>query len=234
MKQYGLLGKGTGKLGSSVFAISGGEQIVREYNPKVSNPNTSLQVEQRAKFKLMSQLAALLAPILGFNKIGLVSARNGFVKANIRNAEYDGTDYAHIPMTALNLTPSSVIANGVNVIFDSENDRGQITLDENARQNYDAIVFGVATEQGESYVLRSYGFVPVSDLGQNENINVSLGDGDNFVYAYAIKYAGVNGTLYYHDLTSDGVPDEAAVEVVRAMVKSGATFTKSKALKMTI
>ena len=54
MKLNGIVGKGTGKLGASVFAISGGEQIVRQYNPVVSNPNTDAQVAQRAKLKLMS------------------------------------------------------------------------------------------------------------------------------------------------------------------------------------
>ena len=76
MKLYGLFGKGSGKLGSSVFAISSGEQIVREYNPVVENPNTPAQVEQRAKFKLLSQLASDLASALAFKKEGLVSTRN--------------------------------------------------------------------------------------------------------------------------------------------------------------
>ena len=80
MKLNGFVGKGTGKLGSSVFAVSGGEQIVRQYNPNVSNPNTDAQVAQRAKFKLMSQLAAVLAPGLAFKKDSLVSPRNKFIK----------------------------------------------------------------------------------------------------------------------------------------------------------
>lgn len=83
MKLNGILGKGSGKLGSSVFAINSGEQILREYNPRVSNPKTEAQVIQRAKFKLLSQLAASLAGVYGFKKMGLVSARNQFVSENM-------------------------------------------------------------------------------------------------------------------------------------------------------
>lgn len=89
MKQYGFVGKGTGKLGASVFAISGGEQIVRQYNPVVSNPNTEAQVAQRAKLKLMSQLAASLSGVIAIPKQGLVSSRNLFIKENIGNATFE-------------------------------------------------------------------------------------------------------------------------------------------------
>lgn len=92
MKLNGILGKGSGKLGSSVFAISGGAQIVREHNPKVSNPNTVAQVEQRAKMKLLSQLAADLAPALFYKKKGLVSARNQFIAANMPLCTYDNEE----------------------------------------------------------------------------------------------------------------------------------------------
>lgn len=88
MKLTGILGKGSGKLGSSVFAISGGEQIVREYNPRVSNPKTDAQVEQRAKFKLLSQLAMVFADYNTFKKDGLVSRRNQFVSANMPAVTY--------------------------------------------------------------------------------------------------------------------------------------------------
>lgn len=106
MKQYGILGKGSGKLGSAVFAINGGEQIVREYNPKVSNPNTEAQVAQRAKMKLLSQIAADLAQVLFFKKKGLVSARNQFIAANMPLCTYDNEE-ANVPVYQLMLSPSN-------------------------------------------------------------------------------------------------------------------------------
>lgn len=81
-KVTSLYGKTTGKIGSIVFATSGGETIAREYNPHVANPNTQAQVNQRARMKLMSQLSAALSPVLAMQKQGLVSRRNKFVSKN--------------------------------------------------------------------------------------------------------------------------------------------------------
>ena len=81
-KVTSLYGKTTGKIGSIVFATSGGETIAREYNPHVANPNTQAQVNQRARMKLMSQLSAALAPVLAMQKEGLVSKRNKFTSKN--------------------------------------------------------------------------------------------------------------------------------------------------------
>lgn len=87
MKLTSLIGKGTGKLGGSVFAISEGRQIVREYQPKVGNPRTEKQQEQRAKFSGLVLLAREFAPSLMYlgRKAG-VSERNEFVRRNSGDA----------------------------------------------------------------------------------------------------------------------------------------------------
>ena len=51
MKLVGILGSGSGKLGSSVFSTVAGETVVRQYQPTVANPNTEAQVNQRARMK---------------------------------------------------------------------------------------------------------------------------------------------------------------------------------------
>lgn len=107
MKLNGIFGTGSGKAGNAVFATSAGKQIVRTYQPKVSNPNTDAQIAQRAKFKLLSQLAAAMAPVIVIPKSGLVSARNRFVKKNIPLATY-ADDKASIVLTAIQLTDSQV------------------------------------------------------------------------------------------------------------------------------
>lgn len=85
MKLQGIVGKGTGKLGASVWAIRKGVQIVREYTDKVSNPNTPAQVGQRAKFKLLTQLGAVVAGDgMFFRNINPnESMRNAFMRANM-------------------------------------------------------------------------------------------------------------------------------------------------------
>lgn len=85
-KTSSMWGKTTGKIGGLVYATAGGEQIVREYNPNVSNPSTDAQVNARAKMKLLSQLSATLSPIIAMTKDGLVSKRNKFTSRNYNYA----------------------------------------------------------------------------------------------------------------------------------------------------
>ena len=83
MKLNGMAGKGSGKLGSMVYATVRGAQIVRQYNPVVFNPNTEKQVVQRTRFALLTKLAAMMSDALVFQgRKAMVSNRNAFIKAN--------------------------------------------------------------------------------------------------------------------------------------------------------
>ena len=93
MKVRGYL-KGSGKLGNIVCSTVAGETIARDYNPEVSNPNTESQVEQRAKFKLMSQLSSVMAPVIAIPKEKSQSSRNLFVRKNMGATVYDGIQAA--------------------------------------------------------------------------------------------------------------------------------------------
>lgn len=112
MKLNGIFGTGSGKTGNAVFATSAGKQIVRTYQPKVSNPNTDAQIAQRAKFKLLSQLAAAMAPVIVIPKEGLVSSRNRFVKANFNLAQF-AEDQAQIKLEGIQLTASQKSLPGI-------------------------------------------------------------------------------------------------------------------------
>lgn len=105
-KVTSLYGKTTGKIGSIVFATSGGETIAREYNPHVANPNTIAQVNQRARMKLMSQLSAALSPVIAMTKDGLTSKRNKFVKKNF-DSTYALNGTAQISYENVQLTEGS-------------------------------------------------------------------------------------------------------------------------------
>lgn len=102
-------------MGSAVFRVREGQQIVAQYNPIVKNPNTTGQQAQRAKFKLMSQLAAIMSP--GFGTMGVTkranggkgSTRNGFVQKNfplVTAEETEDSVIAKVPMEELQLTDS--------------------------------------------------------------------------------------------------------------------------------
>lgn len=97
MKLQGFVGKGTGKLGASVWAIRKGVQIVREYTDKVTNPNTPAQVGQRAKFKLLTQL-------------GAVVAGNGMFFRNLNPGENMRNAFMRANMGAVTLSPTGDVA----------------------------------------------------------------------------------------------------------------------------
>lgn len=54
---YGLNGPIRGRQGNNVFSVQNGTQVVKAYQPVVSNPRTDLQMAQRAKFSLAGKLS---------------------------------------------------------------------------------------------------------------------------------------------------------------------------------
>lgn len=97
----------SGKMGSVVFRVRQGEQIVTQYNPIVKNPNTEAQSTQRVAFKLMSQVAAAMASAI-INRPARQgqSARNRFVQQNFPLVTADA-DNAKVEIDRLQLTSSS-------------------------------------------------------------------------------------------------------------------------------
>ena len=106
MKLQGFL-KGVGKIENIVVSQMGGVSIARAYQPNVKNPSTMPQVNQRARLKLASQLAAAFSPVIAIAKIGLISSRNQFIAKNMPliTAE-DGT--AQVSFENLQVTNGAV------------------------------------------------------------------------------------------------------------------------------
>lgn len=111
----GITGKISGKMGAAVFRVREGQQVVTQYNPIVKNPNTEGQQTQRAKFKLISQLAAVMAPGFGTMSVttrkakGKASQRNAFTQLNFPLVEATSEDQeviAKIAMEKVQLTSS--------------------------------------------------------------------------------------------------------------------------------
>lgn len=118
-KMQGLTGKMSGKMGSVVFRVREGEQIVTQYNPVVKNPNTPAQSTQRVSFKLMSQVAATMASAI-INRPARQgqSPRNRFVQQNFPLVEADSVN-ARIPMDQLQLTSSTTYLGTISVDTDN-------------------------------------------------------------------------------------------------------------------
>lgn len=124
----GIAGGLSGKVGSMVFRQRQGETIATQYQPVVTNPNTDAQQDSRVAFKLMSQLAAIMAPALGSlgvtarpGRKGRPSQRNAFFAQNYGLVETRDTETgkrATIPMEQLQLTSSFISAGSMSITQD--------------------------------------------------------------------------------------------------------------------
>lgn len=108
------LGKFSGKLGGSVFVIRNGQQIVREYNPRPSNPKSALQMIQRAKGNLTGRISAVTPKSAIFGLGSNPSARRSrFLKLLLDEAqvtEVNGDYKAKVPWQNILFSEGVVIS----------------------------------------------------------------------------------------------------------------------------
>lgn len=224
MKQYGILGKGSGKLGSSVFAISGGEQIVRQYNPVVSNPNTPAQVAQRAKLKLMSQIAADLAPVLAIPKDGLKSARNQFVSKNIGNATF-AENTAEVDYEKLQITGGSAAMPELGNVDYAD---GHVTgaLASAAPEDITAVVYCVFKLDSKMQLsLQASSVIETAGAGRTFPFDMEVQGETLIVYAYGLKTGTTGFDMKYEDYEIGDATDVARLVTTRAIKKTSSALT---------
>lgn len=94
-----------GKKGGIITYKVGDMILAREYTPKVHNPRTEKQVQQRAKIKLLSQLAAVFRPIIAIFPTSEKSARAIFARLNYPQITALGT-IAEIDYSLVSLSDS--------------------------------------------------------------------------------------------------------------------------------
>lgn len=202
MKLYGIAGKGTGKVGSMVYAISGGEQIVRQYNPVVANPNTERQVTQRSKFKLLTQLAAAMAATLAFRKQGLVSARNQFIAKNYANVFEEGGT-VQVLGAELQITPSSTPISEITATI-GDNNTVNVSLINNSAELLDRVVYHAFTVVSFNQ-LEHIGSAISDEPGADGKFAavVPQGGTSTLILAYGVKDNSAAATIKYEDLFAD-------------------------------
>lgn len=98
---YETVGKKVGTIGDVVYYVRNGKQCMRRKPKHQKNPNTEKQQASRGRFVQVSQLAAMLLPVV---KVGLHNAArrskvpeyNMFAKVNSKAVGSDGIDYSRI------------------------------------------------------------------------------------------------------------------------------------------
>lgn len=228
-KQTSLFGKISGKLGAVVFSTSGGETISREYNPNVANPNTQAQINQRARMKLMSQLSAVLDPVIVMKKEGLISKRNKFVQRNFGSC-YASDGEAQVSYENLQLTSGNAAL--PQIVFNREEGTNIATLSlaENAEQAVSRVCYIIYKKTGEGS-LQFFNSEVITNAGAGGVFMWVIGElaADNYVfYAYGMKDLSAQATAQYGNLQVTTANDLAKLYASRQLSTADYQFTQTR------
>ena len=230
-KLTNLNGKATGKIGSIVYSVSGGQQIAREYQPIVANPNTQPQVENRSKLKLLSQLSANYAGSIAIRKVGMTSGRNQFISTNYPQAVING-DAVDINLNRVQLTKSNVPMIG----FSADRSSGTkiaVVLNENGAAQFDKVVYS-AFRKTTNGNLMAAGSVVVDVAGDAGTFAGELPyTADAIViYAYGMKLNSGKANAAFSNLNAPTAEQVAKLYTTSSEVAAGTTLSQTAGCTM--
>lgn len=230
MKLVGILGSGSGKLGNSVFSVSSGEQIVRQYQPVVANPNTTGQVNQRAKLKLASQIAASMANVIVIPKNGLQSSRNLFIKKNFSFITAQGGT-AQVSYENLQLTDATRGIPAVNAdrVSTEGSQAINVSLAADARGVASRVIYIIYKVSDEGQ-LQYHSSTVVVEAGDNGTFPGALPyvTGQVVIYAYGMKDRNASATAKYGNYNVANGEDVAKLVMTRTLTASDYAFTATR------
>lgn len=127
-QNHGPLSRAKGKLGGVVYQQYEGMQISREYQPVVKNPQTTKQTENRAKFKLSSQIVAQFSKVFNI-RLSKLSIYTRSRRAACVNAIYNAITVANpdTPSALVEAVTSAInqksLSGDNEVVFDTTNNQ---------------------------------------------------------------------------------------------------------------
>lgn len=223
----------TGRVGGSVFQINHGVTVEKQYQPIVNNPSTNLQVAQRAKMKLMSQLSAIFADELApFGRQGLMSPRNLFVKDMFnRNAVTYANGQAVVNPANIQLTPGVVEMLGELTVTRTET---TTTVTGAVGREYISRVAGVRIVVVQP-TPDSYGagmrvnigttVVPAANGTFTAEVGVGFVAFPMTVYAYAFEPKSIAAIMQYENLVANQTLTAVTLETLRREIASGFAYS---------
>ena len=232
-KIYGLSGTLIGRRGNDVFLVNHGTQLVRAYQPSVANPSTEAQVETRAKLKLLSQLSAVLGPVVAIRREGMRSPRNLFTRDNYALAGYAGGT-ATINLNAVQLTKSAVGMSG----FSADRSSGTaiaVSVLDDVHNNFDRVVYVGAVKQADN-TLRLLGSVVATEAGANGTFPAELPYTANavVVYAYGMRDNTDAARAAFANMHSPTAEMVASLVVSRRLLLNDVTMTETRGLTLNV
>lgn len=225
-KVVSLQGIGVGKVGSIVYSVTGGQMIARQYQPNVANPSTVAQVNQRARLKLASQLAAALAPVIAIPKQGLQSSRNLFIKKNFDQILANNGN-AQIVYENIQLTNGNA---GLPTILAARTDAGiTVKLSESADAAVSRVVYILYKKTAEDQLMY-IGSNIAETAGQNGTFDTLFPatDGDLIIWAYGMKDTTASAKAKYGDYYVSTGEDIAQLVMNRNIGAGEYQFTQTR------
>lgn len=232
-KIYGLFGSMTGKLADTVMSVRNGEQIARKYQPVVYNPSTPAQIANRAKLKLMSQLSAVMAPVIAIPRQGSVSSRNLFVKQNFHAATY-ASDQADIALDNIKLTKSVVAL--PSLVFSNEGTVNSVALASNVANAFDRIVYILFLKQADN-TLRLRETHVQNVAGEDGTFPQVLDAGGaltGVIYAYGVRLNSENARSVFGDMETVPAETVAKLIVSNTLLESDITLSETVSLLLPV
>lgn len=226
MKLNGLLGTGSGKLGTSVFTTVKGTQIVRQHQPVVTNPSTKLQVAQRSRFKLVSQIAASMADVIAIPRMGLTSSRNLFIKKNMP-AVLGDVEGAQVSYEKLQLTNGTAAL--PNIIAGRAGIDLSLQLASNVSKIVNRVIYCIFTKNSDGQLMLNTSAI-VSEAGVDgkfllETENIA---GDLVIYAYGMKDTSASASATFGNYKVTNASDIATLVSNRSISTKDFIFTKTR------
>lgn len=222
-----IIGKVTGKIGGMVFSSTGGEVIAREYNPNVSNPNTTKQVDQRAKLKLMSQIAAALAPVIVIPKEGLKSSRNLFIKKNFSSVDAV-SGVAQVTYENLQITAGNAALPAIHILR-SQQAGVQVYLEERCDAAVSRVVYIMYKKTSEQTLQYMQSVIAENATAEGTfPAQLLYVEGDIVIFAYGMKDLNGKATATYSNYAVESGLDIAKLAMSRQMNLKDYQFTMTR------
>lgn len=224
----------TGRLAGSVFAIRNGETIERAYQPVVANPKTSAQVASRARLKLMSQMSAVMAPVIAIRREGAMSPRNLFVRENYGLTSYSNMQ-ADIELPSVQLT-KSVVAFPNPVFLRQADDNNSIAVSLSSAVLPDSmsrVVYCMFDKQADGK-LRLFASAVATEAG---NLNYWPADlpampDAGVLLAYGVRLNSENARTVFGNMEVETAETIAKLVVSRSLIESDVTMTETRGISI--
>ena len=218
----------TGKLADTVMSVRNGEQLARKYQPIVANPNTPAQVASRAKLKLMSQLSAVMAPVIAMPRVGSVSSRNLFVKENYGAASYNSNE-ASIELADIKLTKSVVSMPSVIASWGAQTGDIEVALGA-GEINLSRVVYCAFLKQTDN-TLRLVRTLVVDEPGTSGGFAGTMKVypvGEYVIYAYGVRDNTDSARATFSNLQVVTAETVAKIITSRTVTESDVTLTETQ------